>query len=162
MTISRHSIGSKLTPCFAWAARSNSRFNAEANTGHRFAILMASVGTLRPSAPVNLGVSTLSNIFIQPMVYLAALTFASVNPLGIFPCSGLRLGALRWFQAFWASSACAASARGYHFSSIASPPWRSVFSRFALVVKLGFPVLASGSNCAVKPTRHRRAAYFRR
>ena len=29
------------------------------------------------------------------------------------------------------------------------------------VVKLGFPVLASGSNCAVKPTRLRRAAYFR-
>ena len=26
----------------------------------------------------------------------------------------------------------------------------------------GFPVLASGSNCAVKPTRLRRAAYFRR
>ncbi len=160
MTISRHSIGSKLTPCFAWAARSNSRFNAEANTGHRFAILMASVGTLRPSAPVNLGVSTLSNIFIQPMVYLAALTFASVNPLGIFPCSGLRLGALRWFQAFWASSACAASARGYHFSSIASPPWRSAFSRFAPVVNLGLPVLASGSNRSVKPTRFRRAAYF--
>ncbi|MGL5999358.1 MAG: DUF1010 domain-containing protein [Pseudomonas proteolytica] len=26
---------------------------------------------------------------------------------------------------------------------------------------MGFPVLASGSNCAVKPTRLRRAAYFR-
>jgi hypothetical protein len=26
---------------------------------------------------------------------------------------------------------------------------------------LGFPVLASGSNCAVKPTRLRRASYFR-
>ena len=49
----------------------------------------------------------------------------------------------------------------YHFSSIASPPWRTAFSRFAPVVNLGFPVLASGSNCAVKPTRLRRAAYFR-
>jgi len=29
---------------------SNCRFNADANTGHRFAILMASVGTLQPSA----------------------------------------------------------------------------------------------------------------
>ena len=46
------------------------------------------------------------------------------------------------------------------FTSIALPPWRSAFSRFAPVVKLGFPVLASGSNCAVKPTRLRRAAYF--
>lgn len=47
------------------------------------------------------------------------------------------------------------------FASIALPPWRSAFSQFALVVKLGFPVLAFGSNCAVKPSRLRRAAYFR-
>ena len=47
------------------------------------------------------------------------------------------------------------------FASIALPPWRSAFSQFARVVNLGFPVLASGSNCAVKPTRLRRAAYFR-
>ncbi|EOD5215942.1 DUF1010 domain-containing protein, partial [Pseudomonas aeruginosa] len=68
---------------------------------------------------------------------------------------------LRQFQAFLASSPCAASASSYHFSSIASPPWRTAFSRFAPVVNLGLPVLASGSNCAVKPTRLRRAAYFR-
>ena len=47
------------------------------------------------------------------------------------------------------------------FASIALPPWRTAFSQFAPVVNLGFPVLASGSNCAVKPTRLRRAAYFR-
>ena len=76
-------------------------------------------------------------------------------------CAGLRLGVLRQFQAFLASSPCAASASSYHFSSIASPPWRTAFSRFAPVVNLGLPVLASGSNCAVKPTRLRRAAYFR-
>ena len=75
--------------------------------------------------------------------------------------SGLRLGALRCFQAFLASSPCAASATSYHFSSSASPRWRTVFSRFALVVNLGLPVLASGSNRAVKPTRLRRSAYFR-
>ena len=98
----------------------------------------------------------------RPMVHSPAFTFSSGYPLGFLPCAGLRLGVLRWFQAFLASSPCAASATSYHFSSIASPPWRSVFSRFALVVKLGFPVLASGSNCAVKPTRLRRAAYFRR
>ena len=68
---------------------------------------------------------------------------------------------LRQFQAFLASSPCAASATSYHFASIAPPPWRRAFSQFAPVVKLGFPVLASGSNCAVKPTRLRRAAYFR-
>ena len=68
---------------------------------------------------------------------------------------------LRQFQAFLASSPCAASATSYHFASIAPPPWRTVFSQCAPVVNLGFPVLASGSNCAVKPTRLRRAAYFR-
>jgi len=35
---------------FAFAPQANSRFNADANTGHRFAILMASVGARRPSA----------------------------------------------------------------------------------------------------------------
>ena len=64
-------------------------------------------------------------------------------------------------SSFFASSPCAASATSYHFSSIASPPWRSAFSQFAPVVKLGLPVLASGSNCAVKPTCLRQAAYFR-
>ena len=64
-------------------------------------------------------------------------------------------------QAFLASSPCAASATSYHFSSSASPPWRTAFSRFAPVVNLGLPVLASGSNRAVKPTCLRQAAYFR-
>ena len=47
------------------------------------------------------------------------------------------------------------------FASIAPPRWRNAFSRFVPVVNFGFPVLAFGSNCAVKPTRLRRAAYFR-
>ena len=95
------------------------------------------------------------------MFYSPAFTFSSVYPLGVLPCAGLRLGVLRQFHTFLAFSACAVSASSYLFASIAPPPWRSAFSRFALVVKLGFPVLASGSNCAVKPTRLRRAAYFR-
>ena len=65
------------------------------------------------------------------------------------------------FQAFLAFSPCAASASSYHFSSIAPPPWRCAFSQFAPVVNSAVSVLASGSNCAVKPTRLRRAAYFR-
>ena len=77
------------------------------------------------------------------------------------PCAGLRLWAVRYFQVFFASSPCAASATSYHFSSIALPWWRSAFSRFVLVVNLEFPVLASGSNRAVKPTCLRQAAYFR-
>ena len=64
------------------------------------------------------------------------------------------------FQVFLASSRCAASVTSYHFSSSASPPWHNVFSRFAPVVNSAVSVLASGSNCAVKPTRLRRAAYF--
>ena len=95
------------------------------------------------------------------MLYSPAFTFSSVYPLVFLPCAGLRLGALRCFQAFLASSPCAASATSYHFSSSASPRWRTVFSWFAPIVNLGFPVLASGSNRAVKPTRLRRAAYFR-
>lgn len=35
----------------------NCRFNADANMGHRFAILMAHVGTFRAPAPVTLGIS---------------------------------------------------------------------------------------------------------
>ena len=81
---------------------------------------------------------------------------------GFLPCAGLRLWVLRWFQAFLASSPCAASATSYHFSSIAPPWWRGAFSQFALVVKLGFPVLASVSNSALKRTRILRAAYLGR
>ena len=67
---------------------------------------------------------------------------------------------LHQFQAFFASSPCAASASSYHFSGSASPPWHRAFSRFALVVNSAVSVLASGSNCAVKPTCLRQAAYF--
>ena len=95
------------------------------------------------------------------MFYSPAFTFSSVYSLGFGFLAGLRLGALRCFQAFLASSPCAATTSSYYFSSSALPLWRSAFSRFAPVVNLGFPVLASGSNCAVKPTRLRRAAYFR-
>ncbi len=95
------------------------------------------------------------------MQYPAAFGFSGVYPLGFLPCAGLRLLTLRRLQAFLACSPCAASATSYHFSSSASLPWRRAFSQCAPVVNLGFPVLASGSNCAVKPTRLRRAAYFR-
>ena len=96
----------------------------------------------------------------SPMFYSLAFIFSSVYSLGFWFLAGLRLLVLRQFQAFLASSPCAASATSYHFSSSASPPWRTAFSWFAPIVNLGFPVLASGSNRAVKPTRLWRAAYF--
>jgi hypothetical protein len=70
----------------------------------------------------------------------------------------------RLFVGFWAS--CRAAPFGIapvfsFFASSALPPWRCAFSWFAPVVNLGLPVLASGSNRAVKPTCLRQAAYFR-
>ncbi len=38
------------SPTFHCAPQPNCRFNADANIGHRFAILMAYVGALQPSA----------------------------------------------------------------------------------------------------------------
>ena len=70
----------------------------------------------------------------------------------------------RLFVGFWVSRRAApfgAAPVFSFFASSAPPPWRSAFSRFALVVNLGFPVLASVANRAVKPTRLRQAAYFR-
>ena len=95
------------------------------------------------------------------MLIKTVLPFSSAVQRGVCRFSGFRLAALRWFAVFLASSACAVSATSYRFASIAPPRWRRAFSRFAPIVKWGLPVLASGSNRAVKPTRLRRAAYFR-
>ena len=110
---------------------------------------------------LTLGVSRLETRFIQAHVLFTGIHLLKHLSAGFLPCAGLRLWALRQFQAFLASSPCAASATSYHFSSSASPPWRTAFSWFAPVVNLGLPVLASGSNRAVKPTCLRQAAYFR-
>nr|AGY30872.1 hypothetical protein [uncultured bacterium] len=53
------------------------------------------------------------------MVFAAAFTSASVHPLGVWPCVGLRLQSLRQFQAFSASSACQPSASSYGVGSTA-------------------------------------------
>ncbi|MCZ2394908.1 MAG: DUF1010 domain-containing protein [Chitinophagales bacterium] len=89
-------------------------------------------------------------------------TFASVYPLGVWRSLGLRLRGLRQFQAFLASSPCAASASSYCFRSAAQPRWRSAFSQLVPVTKSKLSVLASGSNISVKPTRLRRSAYLAR
>ena len=113
------------------------------------------------SQPLTLAVSRLETRFIQAHVLFTGIHLLKHLSAGFLPCAGLRLWAVCQFQVFLASSPCAASATSYHFSSSVSPPWRTAFSRFAPVVNLGLPVLASGSNRAVKPTRLRRAAYFR-
>ncbi|WP_342666110.1 DUF1010 domain-containing protein [Simplicispira psychrophila] len=81
------------------------------------------------------------------MLCSPAFTFPSVYPLGFGFLAGLRLFALRQFSAFLS----ALRRLGYAVlfrGSRPSPAW-------------GFPVLAFGSNRSVKPTRLRRAAYFR-
>ena len=71
------------------------------------------------------------------------------------PCS-------KGFLAFWASSACAASATSYPSCSAAPLPWPSAFSWAAHIVKAGRSLWACGSNSAMKRTRILRAAYLGR
>ena len=96
------------------------------------------------------------------MLIQTAFNFSSVVQRWVCRFSGLRLVALRWFLVFLASSRCAASASSYCFGSAAPPRWRCAFSQFVPVAKSWLPVLASGSNISVKPTRLRRSAYLAR
>jgi len=94
------------------------------------------------------------NRFIWPMLFQPAFSFSGVIQRLVCRPSGLRLRAACFFQAFLASGPCVAAASSYHFSCAASPRWRSAFSQFAPVAKLGFPVLAIGSNCSSQPTAY--------
>ena len=96
-------------------------------------------------------------MFIQ-----TAFSFSSVVQRLVYRFSGLRLLASRWFVLFLTSGPCAASASSYCFRSAAQPRWRCAFSQLAPAVKAWLPVLASGSNISVKPTRLRRSAYLAR
>ncbi|EME9754025.1 DUF1010 domain-containing protein [Enterobacter asburiae] len=99
---------------------------------------------------------------MQAIISSRVLPFSKVSPLGFRPPAGLRLHALRRFQAFLASSACQSSATSYLYCSAAPLPWRSAFSWAAPFFKSGRSLLAFGSNPAFKPTRLRRAAYLGR
>ena len=96
------------------------------------------------------------------MLIKTAFNFSSVVQRLVCRFSGLRLLALRWFVVFLGSSPCAASASSYCFRSAAHPRWRYAFSQLAPVAKFVLPVLASGSNLPVKPTRILRSAYLAR
>ena len=95
------------------------------------------------SPPLTLAVSPITR-------FMRAATYFSARP-----CS-------KGFEAFWAFSACAASATSYHACSAAPLSWPSAFSWAAPVFKSGRSLLAFGSNPAFKPTRLRRAAYLGR
>ena len=98
---------------------------------------------LRAPAPVN--------SFVSPITRsMRAATYFSARP-----CS-------KGFQAFLASSACAASASSYHSYSAAPFSWPSAFSWAAPLSKSVRSLLACGSNSAVKRTRILRAAYLGR
>ena len=99
---------------------------------------------------------------MQASIYSSGSPFSQVSPLRFRRCAGLRLSALRKFQPFLASSACAVSATSYHSCSAAPLPWPSAFSWAAPVFKSGRSLLAFGSNSAVKRTRILRAAYLGR
>lgn len=100
--------------------------------------------------------------FMQASIYSSASPISKVSPLGFWRCAGLRLSALRKFQAFLASSACAVSATSYHSCSAAPLPWPSGFSWAAPFFKAGRSLLAFGSNSALKRTGFQPAAYLGR
>ena len=104
--------------------------------------------TRRSSRPAYGGRLTLA---VSPITRFMRAPTCSSAP----PCS-------KGFQAFLASSACAASATSYHSCSAALLPWPSGFSWAAHVFKAGRSLLAFGSNFAVKRTRILRAAYLGR
>ena len=112
--------------------------------------------------PLKLYVSPFIFRFMQASIYSSGSPISKVSPLGFWRCAGLRLSALRRFQAFLASSACAVSATSYHSCSAAPLPWRSAFSWAASVFKAGRPLLAFGSNSALKRTGFQPAAYLGR
>ena len=104
--------------------------------------------TLRSSGPAFCGPLTLA---VSPITrFMRAATYSSA-----LPCP-------RGFQAFLASSACAASATSYHSCSAAPLSWPSAFWWAAPLSKSGRFLLAFGSNSAVKRTRILRAAYLGR
>jgi len=86
------------------------------------------------------------NQFMHAAIYSSASPFSKVSPFWFARCSGLRLDWLRQ----------------YLVSSAAPLPWLSAFSWAAPVFKSGRPLLAFGSNSAVKRTGLRPAAYLGR
>ena len=119
-------------------------------------LTLRSSGRLRRRLPWF--VSPLIFLFMQAYIHSSASPLSKVSPLGFWRFAGLRLRSLGRFQAFWASGACVASAASYHSCSAAPLPWPSAFSWAAHVFKAGRPLLAFGSNSALKRTGFQPAA----
>ena len=112
-------------------------------------ILFCALGLTRRSSRPAYGGRLI--LFVSPITRsMRAATYSSA-----LPCS-------RGFQAFLASSACAASAASYHSCSAAPLPWPSAFSLSAPSATTGSYILAFGSTFAIKRTRILRAAYLGR
>ena len=122
--------------------------------------------TLRSSGPAFCGPLTLAvspiTRFMQAVINSKVLPFSKVSPMEFGPPAGLRLHALGKFSVFLAPSACQSSATSYHSCSAAPLSWRNAFSWAASIFKSGRPLLAFGSNFALKRTRILRAAYLGR
>ena len=114
------------------------------------------------SQPLTLAVSPFIFRFMQASIYSSGSPFSQVSPLGFRRCAGLRLHSPRKFQAFLASGARLSSATCYLSCSAAPLPWRSAFSWAASVFRVGRPLLAFGSNSALKRTGFQPAAYLGR
>ena len=114
------------------------------------------------SQPLSSNVSPFIFRFMQASIYSSVSPFSELSPLGFWRSAGLRLRAQRKFHAFLASSACTASATSYHSCSAAPLPWPSAFSWAASVFRVGRPLLAFGSNSALKRTGFQPAAYLGR
>ena len=151
---------------FSGCAASNSRMPASSAGLNHFAARLCwwysskvIVLTFRSSRPafsgrLILGVSPFIFRFMQASIYSSVSPFPEVSTFGLWHCAGLRPHTLRQFQAFLASSACAASATSYHSCSATPLPWRNAFSWAAPVFKVGRPLLAIGSNCSSQPTAY--------
>ena len=130
--------------CFGGAALFRSSCPSP-NSSYPFWLLVL---TFRSSRPAFCGRLTSP---VSPITrFMRAATYSSA-----LPCP-------RGFQAFLASSACAASATSYHSCSAAPLPWPSAFWWAAPLSKSVRSLLAFGSNSAVKRTRILRAAYLGR
>jgi len=91
---------------------------------------------------------------MQAAINSSVSPFSKVSPWGFWHYTGLRLLASRQFQAFLASTACAASAASYYSCSVAPLPWRSAFAWAAPVFKSGRSLPAFGSNRSSQPTAY--------
>ena len=99
---------------------------------------------------------------MQACIDSSASPFSKVSPWEFWRLAGLRLRSLRQVQAFLASGARLSSATCYLSCSAAPLPWPSAFSWAAHVFKAGRPLLAFGSNSALKRTGFQPAAYLGR